>query len=728
MYIKRKYKRFITIIMAFVIFANSMMLSCIKPKKVQGAEVALLGYTIEEIVMSVIATFGTTAVIHQAVTTAQDNDDFMEKLNDIKEGIKDKTSDVSNAVKENYNSMAHVVSNNMEYIKDKYGTLYSQALEGSGWTDSGSWDTGDSVINMPEGWLEGDLGSSVIGVHVKLPDGLAENPEQYAEEFFKNYNELDEESKIKFGGGGNKGNNFKNSKFWKKVKGILAISSIFLGTGAEIGSMYHSQFQQFQQLEAEKPTMSQSEYDSRYASLFNEVDFLSSTEFPEEIKEFEMPDEWMNDGGNIDIDLNKTVANDIPNLTFSDRVLSDKKFATDSEIISKMQKTYPNDSLSWFKNNYFDLYESSSNGYDLKVTQSIKNGFDFWVQPEVGIFCHYYPRHSYFSFLQYGRRGYTWECVGKYFLDRSKAFYEPYNTIIKGTVCSQGTITSQRIDKIYTDCPFYVIVPNDSNLDSYTAYRIYHSSDKVNGIIDGWKILNDSMKLTKEMPKIVDENIDLNFNVNDKLSVVTPQQARDIAVTDKVMDTVQKVKDRVQEMEQQKDDTISRDELQNIIDEEVKRTLDDTVNDVKDPINNDDIDEVINNKVPDNNINDKDPDKDPDKEPDKEPDNDKNKNPHNDIEPDSEENIDFKGINSVDLKGIFPFCIPWDIMAVISFLKAPPEAPVFKIPFKYEKLGIDYTLVVDFNNYVALSRILRTFLALMYLISLVYLSRGLVKG
>lgn len=66
------------------------------------------------------------------------------------------------------------------------------------------------------------------------------------------------------------------------------------------------------------------------------------------------------------------------------------------------------------------------------------------------------------------------------------------------------------------------------------------------------------------------------------------------------------------------------------------------------------------------------------------------------------------------IKTRFPFSIPWDIVAIIAVLSAEPEAPVFDIPLKLERYGIDTSIKIDFSNFSVLSDISRSFLTLIW--------------
>lgn len=74
------------------------------------------------------------------------------------------------------------------------------------------------------------------------------------------------------------------------------------------------------------------------------------------------------------------------------------------------------------------------------------------------------------------------------------------------------------------------------------------------------------------------------------------------------------------------------------------------------------------------------------------------------------------------LSSKFPFCVPWDIFAVISFLKAEPEAPHFKLPIILDMYGIESYIEINMEPFQPVSDICRTMLALVYAYGLLMLT------
>lgn len=76
----------------------------------------------------------------------------------------------------------------------------------------------------------------------------------------------------------------------------------------------------------------------------------------------------------------------------------------------------------------------------------------------------------------------------------------------------------------------------------------------------------------------------------------------------------------------------------------------------------------------------------------------------------------------------FPFCIPFDLIKTVQVLAAPPEAPVFELPLYFPRYGIDEKITIDFKQFESLAKISRYFFDLLFILGLILLTRGLIKG
>lgn len=74
------------------------------------------------------------------------------------------------------------------------------------------------------------------------------------------------------------------------------------------------------------------------------------------------------------------------------------------------------------------------------------------------------------------------------------------------------------------------------------------------------------------------------------------------------------------------------------------------------------------------------------------------------------------------MKTKFPFCIPWDVYILVSFLAEEPQTPVFRLPIRLNRLGIDEYIEVNLEDFEAVSSISRTLLTLLYCYALLNLT------
>ena len=85
---------------------------------------------------------------------------------------------------------------------------------------------------------------------------------------------------------------------------------------------------------------------------------------------------------------------------------------------------------------------------------------------------------------------------------------------------------------------------------------------------------------------------------------------------------------------------------------------------------------------------------------------------------------------TADLKELFPFCIPFDLIHALKILSADPETPYFEVPVKIHSFGIDvdYTFVLDFEQFNMIAKVLRTVETLGFIVLLIWVTRDLIKG
>lgn len=88
----------------------------------------------------------------------------------------------------------------------------------------------------------------------------------------------------------------------------------------------------------------------------------------------------------------------------------------------------------------------------------------------------------------------------------------------------------------------------------------------------------------------------------------------------------------------------------------------------------------------------------------------------------------------IDITEFFPFCIPFDIAYCVNkFHVSVGEAPIIHIPIVYPSalhgvLGESYDVIIDFNDYVVLRNVIRYFILLLFIVGLMQITRGLIRG
>lgn len=81
----------------------------------------------------------------------------------------------------------------------------------------------------------------------------------------------------------------------------------------------------------------------------------------------------------------------------------------------------------------------------------------------------------------------------------------------------------------------------------------------------------------------------------------------------------------------------------------------------------------------------------------------------------------------VDLTMIFPFCLPFDLVRLLQALSADPVAPSFQIPFVVPALGIEEIVIIDLSIFDEVAAIFRTGELIAFIITLVFITRKLIK-
>ena len=97
----------------------------------------------------------------------------------------------------------------------------------------------------------------------------------------------------------------------------------------------------------------------------------------------------------------------------------------------------------------------------------------------------------------------------------------------------------------------------------------------------------------------------------------------------------------------------------------------------------------------------------------------------------AEASKELKDYTITGLESFFPFCLPFDAIAFLKVLDAPPEAPHFTIPFKYPtKDGLaTYEIEIDLSPFDTAATILRSMECLLFIVGLIMTTRSrMIRG
>lgn len=86
-------------------------------------------------------------------------------------------------------------------------------------------------------------------------------------------------------------------------------------------------------------------------------------------------------------------------------------------------------------------------------------------------------------------------------------------------------------------------------------------------------------------------------------------------------------------------------------------------------------------------------------------------------------------INGIPLTlwNVFPFSIPFDLIALISVFSAPPETPKFETVIKLPYVG-DYPFTIDLEPFETVAAFIRNFQVAIFIMFLIKISRNVIKG
>jgi hypothetical protein len=82
--------------------------------------------------------------------------------------------------------------------------------------------------------------------------------------------------------------------------------------------------------------------------------------------------------------------------------------------------------------------------------------------------------------------------------------------------------------------------------------------------------------------------------------------------------------------------------------------------------------------------------------------------------------LDLSPLEGIVIKDKFPFSLPWDLVNSVSCLVASPQVPRWEVPIK------DEIIVIDFSQFEPLAKIVRFFVTITFVVSLIILTRRLL--
>ena len=712
---KKLLKRILSLLMALIMFINISCFYSLKPREVKamGGTVVVTGSAITlatalKVVCGAVAVCGALVGAEALVNNA---DDIKHGINKLQNDIKDSSTEIYQNVKATYTETAEKIKNNIGYISAKYGANATNDLldDSSWWEIPGDVELGDDlIINIP--WGETETEDVIQSWEKNLPDEYFQDPEAYAKKFFEQYNQESEENKDKLGGGGNNGNNFKNSKFWKKIKGYLTMGALVGGSSATIGSMLGHYFADYEQLESEKSALSEADYNSRYNSL---VDSINNDESLKDVKD---NIKSTTDKAKL-FEQNYFVTSSSNDVNLNGFSISAKNQLRGHILYQSKSASYFDTDLGEFDvtlNNAFFVHTDYGTTIPQNVTPRIAcydpNATQLLLK-KVGSKTTYYvyfgafaEQEGYYPRTYNGKEFYSIQPIFPYKGNIDNVPIDGYLTFI------MPKLTKEEVNSL---TPF--TLPSNAeisnNRELYLPYIALYGdtfTKKPDGnlVIKGYANTLTKKDNIKNISKEVDNNIATNFKITDTLSTVTPEQTRDIAVTDKLIETALRVQQNFPE-----DTKPTPEQLNQIAFEEVQKTFDDIINDVKDPITTPDYEDIIDGTFTPETTDPTLP-----------------TNPSTPDVPDVPEDINFNGINGIDLKKFFPFCIPFDLYNFLVWLNKEPETPIIELPIVIDMLHINFVLTLDLSDYEALSNILRTFLAVIYTVALMLKTRDIIRG
>lgn len=91
----------------------------------------------------------------------------------------------------------------------------------------------------------------------------------------------------------------------------------------------------------------------------------------------------------------------------------------------------------------------------------------------------------------------------------------------------------------------------------------------------------------------------------------------------------------------------------------------------------------------------------------------------------------YNGAYTLDLRNLFPFCIPFDIVRILSAFNATPQAPhfTFNLPTGYQGGVLSYTTYsIDLAQFETVAQVVRVLEYISFVLGLALITRDLIRG
>lgn len=82
----------------------------------------------------------------------------------------------------------------------------------------------------------------------------------------------------------------------------------------------------------------------------------------------------------------------------------------------------------------------------------------------------------------------------------------------------------------------------------------------------------------------------------------------------------------------------------------------------------------------------------------------------------------------VDLSKFFPFCIPFDLIHLVQALDADPVAPKWTLKLEPPQFPVEWEVTLDLSQFESLAKIFRAGETLLFVVGLILITRGIIKG